>query len=199
MLGLCLSSNPTVPTPKPRPLETIDPNPKTNLLMTVCLSQISSEKDKCPVTSAALPSFIRNQDSNAPKQIIQVKVIKIHPFYLKHILWNKFTIHQGRLAQVLNHTSKYVSTNTVQCSKFTLSLKAHFANKVTIHQGRIAHFLNMQAQILWTPDKKWKCNWNVWVPSRFGANLWREGSHQKLSPIKMHLLENKVNLKPKIF
>ena len=66
--------------------ETIDPNPKTNLLMTVCLSQISSEKDKCPVTSAALPSFIRNQDSNAPKQIIQVKVIKIHPFYLKHIL-----------------------------------------------------------------------------------------------------------------
>jgi hypothetical protein len=36
----------------------------------------------------------------------------------------------------------------VQCSKFTLSLKAHFANKVTIHQGRIAHFLNMQAQIL---------------------------------------------------
>ena len=112
MLGLCLSSNPTVPTPKPRPLgfglygpkpqthgptgpicltklevpETIDPNPKTNLLMTVCLSQISSEKDKCPVTSAALPSFIRNQDSNAPKQIIQVKVIKIHPFYLKHIL-----------------------------------------------------------------------------------------------------------------
>ena len=149
--------------------ETIGPNPKANLLMTVCLSQISSERAICPVTSSALPSFIRNQDSNAPKQIIQVKVFKIHPFYLKHILWNKFTIHQGRLAQVLNHTSKFVSTNTAQ------------------------------AQILWTPDKKWKCSWNDWVKSRFGANLWQEGSHQKLSPIKMQLLKNKVNLKPKFF
>ena len=108
MSGLGLGPNPTVQTTKSRPLgfvrygpklmgphakttkldalETIDSNPKTKLLMTICLSQMRFERARCTVTSATPLFFIRNQDSNAPRRIPHVKVIEIHPFSLRHIL-----------------------------------------------------------------------------------------------------------------
>jgi len=44
-------------------LETIHSSPKTNLLMTICLSQISLERARRTVTSATPPFSIRNQYS----------------------------------------------------------------------------------------------------------------------------------------
>ena len=105
MLGLGLGPNPTVQTTKSRPLgfvrygpklmgphakttkldalETIDSNPKTKLLMTICLSQMRFERARCTVTSATPLFFIRNQDSNAPRRILHAYVFQNSPFQFK--------------------------------------------------------------------------------------------------------------------
>ena len=70
MLGLG-RPKPNSPDAKLKVPDTIDPNPKTNLLMTICLSHISFQRACCPVTSATPPFYVRNQDSNAPRPIIQ--------------------------------------------------------------------------------------------------------------------------------
>ena len=112
MSGLGLGPNPTVQTTKSRPLgfvrygpklmgphakttkldalETIDSNPKTKLLMTICLSQMRFERARCTVTSATPLFFIRNQDS---------------PFHFKAHFVNQGHNSPRKVSTFLEHTS----------------------------------------------------------------------------------------------
>ena len=146
MFGLGPGPNPTVPTPKlrllgfgrygPKPMgpqaQTAWPNWIHLKPLTPTLRQTFRWLSACHKSASKELGALSHQLHRyflseirilmLPDEFYMHTYFKIHPFSLRHILWNKFTIHQGRLAQVSKHTCKLVSTNTVQCSRFTLSV-----------------------------------------------------------------------------